>query len=226
MARGKAATFELQRAAILQAAATLFAERGFHNASMAELARACGVSKPLLYHYYRDKGHMLFDIADSYMDTLLAIVAGVEVRDLEPRGRLEALIARFMEEYEHSQSQHVVLVQDVKFLPEEQREQVLGKERQVVAAFADVIEAVEPGLRRKRLDKAVAMILFGMINWTFTWLRSGGRMSYSDMAPVVTQIMLNGIGGLSGHLDKRHRKSRAVLERSPDSTLNGATQHE
>jgi AcrR family transcriptional regulator len=49
---------------------------------MAELAGACGVSKGLLYHYYRDKQHILFDIADSYMDRLLAIVAQVRHRKL------------------------------------------------------------------------------------------------------------------------------------------------
>lgn len=63
MARGKAPTFQLQRATILDAAAGLFAAEGFHNASMAEIARACGVSKALLYHYYRDKEHILYDIA-------------------------------------------------------------------------------------------------------------------------------------------------------------------
>lgn len=210
MARGKAATFEVQRAAILQAAANLFADKGFHNASMAELAKACGVSKPLLYHYYRDKEHMLFDIADSYMDQLLAIVTGVEVRALEPRAHLDALIARFMEEYEYSHSQHVVLVQDVKFLHDEQRETILGKERKVVAAFAEVIEAIEPGLKKKRLDKAVAMILFGMINWTFTWLRAGGALSYADMAPVVTQIMLQGVGGLASSVNKKRKTAASA----------------
>jgi len=214
MARGKAATFEVQRAAILQAAAQLFAEKGYHNASMAELAKACGVSKPLLYHYYRDKDHILFDIADSYMDQLLAIVIGVEVRGLAPRAQLEALIAGFMEEYEHSQSQHVVLVQDVKFLQDEQRSVVVMKERKVVAAFADVIEAIEPGLKKKRMDKAVAMILFGMINWTFTWLHAGGSLSYADMAPVVTQIVLNGLTGLSDSLG-RGNKSNAVVADLP-----------
>lgn len=212
MARGKAATFEVQRATILQAAADLFAEKGYHNASMSELAKACGVSKPLLYHYYRDKDHILFDIADSYMDQLLAIVTGVEVRGLEPQAHLEALIARFMEEYEHSQSQHVVLVQDVKFLPEVQRTIVIEKERQVVLAFAEVIDAVEPGLKKKRLHKAVAMILFGMINWTFTWLRAGGPMSYADMAPVVTQIIVNGVKGLAESVGKRRKRSARTLE--------------
>jgi len=47
---------------------------------VAELARSCGISKALLYHYYRDKEQLLFDIADRYLDSLLAIVAGVEAQ--------------------------------------------------------------------------------------------------------------------------------------------------
>jgi AcrR family transcriptional regulator len=196
MARGKSATFEQQRSAILAEAARLFAEKGFHNASMAELAKACGVSKPLLYHYYRDKEHILFDIADSYMDQLQAIVVDVEGEGRAAEPHLAELVMRFMKEYEHSQSQHVVLVQDVKFLQAEQSRQVVDKQRRVVAAFADAIERVEPGLKRRRLDKPVAMILFGMINWTFTWLHADGRLTYADMAPVVTAILLNGVKGL------------------------------
>jgi len=65
MPRGKGPTFDSQRATILEAAAILFAEKGFASASMADLAEACGVSKALLYHYYRDKAHLLFDTADS-----------------------------------------------------------------------------------------------------------------------------------------------------------------
>ena len=88
MPRGKAATFELQRAAILETAAHLFAENGFAGTSMADLAKACGVSKALLYHYYRDKEHLLFDTADSYLDTLIAVVAEVHARrpELEQAG--------------------------------------------------------------------------------------------------------------------------------------------
>ncbi len=206
MARGKAPTFEVQRATILAEAARLFATRSFPNASMAELAKACGVSKPLLYHYYRDKEHILFDIADSYMDQLLDIVAGVKAAALAPQPHLEALLTRFMDEYGHSQHRHMVLVQDVKFLQAEQAEQVTAKQRRVVAAFAEAVERVEPGLRRRHLDKPVAMILFGMINWTFTWLRADGRFTHADMAPVVCRIVLEGIRGLVDKDVMKHKE--------------------
>jgi AcrR family transcriptional regulator len=193
VARTRAPSFEHQRASILHAAARLFAERSFEGASMAELAQACGVSKPLLYHYYRDKQHILFDIADSYMDRLLAIVAEVRARKLPAEENLRALIARFMQEYQHSQAQHMVLVQDVKFLADLHRAQVTGKEREVVDAFAQAIAALRPRFRRRALRVPLAMILFGMINWTFTWLRSEGPLTYEDMAQVVSEIFLRGV---------------------------------
>ena len=195
MPRGKAPTFEQQRADILQNAALLFAEKGFVGASMSDLARACGVSKGLLYHYYRDKAQLLFDTADSYLDTLIAIVAEVRAQNLAPIQHLGALVARFMQEYEHSQAQHMVLVQDVKFLGESERRRVVAKERQVVDAFADTIAALKPKFRKNTLRVPLAMILFGMINWTFTWLRADGPLAYQDLAKVVTEIFLRGVGG-------------------------------
>ena len=193
MPRGKAPTFESQRAAILQTAATLFAEKGFASASMADLAEACGVSKALLYHYYRDKAHLLFDTADSYLDTLIAIVAEVSERRLAPMEHFKALVARLMQEYEHAQAQHMVLVQDVKFLGAAQHARIIAKERQVVDAVAQAIAALKPRFRKKAMRVPLAMILFGMINWTFTWLRPDGPLSYDDMSEVVAEIFLGGV---------------------------------
>jgi len=193
MPRGKAPTFDSQRAAILEAAAILFAEKGFASASMADLAEACGVSKALLYHYYRDKAHLLFDTADSYLDTLIAIVAEVRERRLAPMEHFKALVARLMQEYEHAQAQHMVLVQDVKFLGAKEHARIIAKERQVVDAVAQAIAALKPRFRKKAMRVPLAMILFGMINWTFTWLRPDGPLSYDDMSEVVAEIFLGGV---------------------------------
>ena len=86
MARPKAASFDLQRGAIRDAAARLFAEKGYASASIAEIAAACGVSKALLYHYYRDKEDLLFDIALSYVERLRDLVRDVQ-HETPARGR-------------------------------------------------------------------------------------------------------------------------------------------
>ena len=192
MPRGKSPTFERQRIGILRTAAPLFAERGFASASMSELATACGISKPLLYHYYRGKEELLFDIANGYIERLIDITAEVRDRLLPPEAHFRALVEQFMREYEHAQPQHMVLVQDVKFLSPSQRATVEAKERQVVDEFAEVIAALKPRAGKKNLRVPLTMILFGMINWTFTWLRADGSVTYNDMAGIVSDIFLNG----------------------------------
>ena len=194
MARTKAAGFEMQRVAIRDAATRLFARKGYAAASIADLARACGVSKALMYHYYRDKEALLADIALSYVERLEAIVDEVAARDLPPAAHLRRLIEAFMDEYEHSADRHRVLVQDVKYLERTHRTRVLARQRKVVDGFADVIRSLAPEATRADLAKPLTMILFGMINWTFTWLKDRGPLAYSDMAPIVADLFLGGIG--------------------------------
>jgi AcrR family transcriptional regulator len=194
MARAKAASFDAQRAAIRDAAARLFADKGYASASIADLARACGISKALMYHYYRDKEDLLADIALSYVDRLATIVDDVAAQQLPPAAHLRRLIEAFMAEYEHSAARHRVLVQDVKYLERAHRGRVLARQRKVVDGFAAVIAPLAPEATRAELAKPLTMILFGMINWTFTWLKDRGPLTYSGMAPLVADLFLGGIG--------------------------------
>jgi AcrR family transcriptional regulator len=193
MARTRAATFEQQRDAMLAAAAQLFADRGYPAASIADLAAQFGVSKGLLYHYYRDKEHLLFDIADRYIDRLVQLVAEVEQAAPAPEAALRQLIERFLIAYEHAGAFHRVLVQDVKYLSTVHRARVRTKQRQVIDAFARAISAAAPELAGDRLLKPVTMTLFGMMNWTFTWLRPDGPVAHAELAPVIADLFLGGV---------------------------------
>lgn len=192
MARTKSPNFEVQRQAILENAAQLFAKNSFPSASIAQLAELCGMSKPLLYHYYRDKSHLLFDIADTYVERLVSIVDEVAGQGLDTNAHLKTLIARFMDEYASSRHYHMVLVQDVKFLGDEERKTVARKEGYVVDSFAALIAKLRPELPSAQI-KPVTMTLFGMMNWTFTWFRAGGPIDRTAMAEIVSQIFLHGV---------------------------------
>jgi AcrR family transcriptional regulator len=196
MARGRAPGFESTREEILAAAARLFARKGYPGTSMNEVAEACEVSKPTLYHYVRDKHELLMQICESHVQSLAALVEEVRAQDLAPEPHLRALIARFVQEYGEAQHQHRVLTEDVKFLDDADRERLLLVERQVVAAFADAVAAVRPELQSARLHKPLTMLLFGMINWTFTWLRPDGELTYEAMAPMVADLFFGGLGAV------------------------------
>jgi TetR/AcrR family transcriptional regulator len=193
MARGRSPTYDDQRELILSRAAQLFAQRGYSATSMNEVAEACGMSKPALYHYYKDKYTLLVQTAEEHMARLEGLVKDVQALRLEPEERLRTLIERFVEEYSNAQHSHRVLTEDVKFLAEEDRERVLAAQRRVVAAFARAIGELRPELKRASLDKPLTMLLFGMINWMFTWLKPEGPLSHEAMAPLVADLFFGGM---------------------------------
>ncbi len=193
MARPRSAGFDDQREQILAAAARLFATRGYTATTMLEVAAACGVSKATLYHYVRDKHGLLAQITAGHVSRLEALVHAVQVQGLAPQAHLQALIESFMHAYAQAEHQHRVLTEDVKFLADEERATVLASQRRVVAAFADAVAALRPELRAAQLDKPLAMLLFGMINWTFTWLKAGGTLSHETLALVVTALFFGGL---------------------------------
>ena len=193
MARGRSPGYEDQREMILNQAAALFARRGYPATSMNEVAEACGLSKPTLYHYFKDKYNLLVHIADGHVSRLQALVEEVEAQNLPSEPRLRALIQRFVEEYAEAQHAHRVLTEDVKFLQPEDSERVLGKERAVVAAFAGALAQMRPDTEAAGLTKALTMLLFGMINWMFTWLRPDGELDYESMAPIVADLFFGGV---------------------------------
>ncbi|MES2098927.1 MAG: TetR/AcrR family transcriptional regulator [Pseudomonadota bacterium] len=196
MPRGRAPGYDTQREQILVRAAELFARQGYTATSMNQVALACGMSKPSLYHYVRDKYQLLVEIAEDHIHRLQALVEQTRQRELEPRARLHELIVSFLEVYADAQPAHRVLTEDVKFLEPDDRARVLDGQRSVVAAFAETIAELRPDLRDSELHKPLTMLLFGMMNWMFTWLQPGGKLTHAAMAPIVADLFFGGLNAV------------------------------
>jgi Tetracyclin repressor-like, C-terminal domain len=110
---------------------------------------------------------------------------------------LHELIRRFLLEYETSATRHVALLNDTKFLGETQRTLIVHRQRDVVAAFTRFIKRAYPERLTPHNQTAITMMVFGMINWTFTWLRPGGTMSYAAFADEVIRTIESGLGAVS-----------------------------
>lgn len=197
MARPKSQQHELRRDEILDIAAQCFAERSYVAASMNDIAAAGGTSKARLYHYYESKEAILFDLLDRYTQRLLAVIGQVEAtaqrRKLDDRAALHELVRSFLQEYESSATRHAALLHDTKFLGESQRELILDRQRDVVSAVTRFLRRAYPQRLTDANQTALTMMLFGMINWTFTWLRPGGPLSYTAFAEEVIALLEKGM---------------------------------
>lgn len=204
MARPKSADHELKRSEILDCAAQCFAEKGYAAASMNDIATACGTSKARLYHYYASKDAILFDLLDAYTQQLQALVhqgtqplAEADSRtDKAAKEQLHALISEFLKAYEHSATRHIALTSDVMFLPARSRNLIVKRQRELIHAFSALIALAYPGHAPAKL-MPMTMMLFGMINWTFTWLKPANkahaqRMSYAEFADLVIATLESG----------------------------------
>jgi len=196
MPRKRAAGFDNQRELIIEQAATLFARNGFPGTSMNEVAQACDLSKASLYHYVSDKYQLLMYICEGHIERLCALVDEVGSQQLAPEERLRLMVQRFVEEYADAQNEHRVLTEDVRFLNEADQQRILGGERKVVDAMAQAMIAVRPELDASKMAKPLTMLLFGMINWMFMWLKPDGELTHARMAAVVSDLLFGGIGAV------------------------------
>jgi AcrR family transcriptional regulator len=154
-----------RREQILSTAAELFAARGFHGVSVADLGAACGISGPALYRHFASKDAMLAEMLVSISEELLEV--GRE-RVAESSGGREALRALVNWHTDFALSNKALIVvqdRDWASLPEQAREQVRSLQRRYVELWVDQLRKVDPALPRKRA-RAMAHAAFGLLNST------------------------------------------------------------
>lgn len=206
MARTIAKDHDEKRAALIATAASFFAENGYDRASMNELAKACGVSKALIYHYYESKDALLFDILNTHLSDLLEAVEALPPGDDATEGLL-ALTRTILDAYRDADAEHQVQINALHALPEENQRALRAIQRRLVAVMSERIGATAPDLFAARPDllKPVAMSAFGMLNWFYMWHRDGGDLTRDAYAGLVTDLILGG-------LDRIAEGKAAVLE--------------
>ena len=198
MARTRAKDHDDKREAISRTASQVFAEDGYDRTFIAEVARRCGASKALLYHYYSSKEAMLYDIIANHLAELIDAVEEADQPDLAPEKRLEVLVAALLECYRDADSKHKVQLETMGFLPDAQQAELKAMERHLVRIFSDAIRAVSPqAFEGGDLLKPVTMTLFGMLNWAYMWFRDGRAFTRQDYARLATRILVAGVRDLA-----------------------------
>ncbi|WP_315836008.1 TetR/AcrR family transcriptional regulator [Bradyrhizobium prioriisuperbiae] len=210
MARSRASDYDDKRRTILNRSAELFSEHGYDRASMNKIAEACGVSKANLYHYYKDKEELLFDVIRFHLEELLETVEAADHPELPPPERLRDLVGGLLEAYRDADSQHNVQINSLRFLPPERQAELKAMERELVRIFSDAVLGIAPQLKGTRMLKPVTMSLFGMLNWHYLWFRDGGDVTRADYADLVTKLISDGTRTLRAQPRAASKRSAAA----------------
>ena len=154
-----------RREQILETAAELFARRGFHGVSVAEIGAACGVSGPALYKHFAGKDEVLAEMLVSISERLLSEGTRRVASAGSPADALSALVDWHIEFALGHPSLIVVQDRDWSSLPEDARERVRSLQRRYVDLWAAQLRARETGLDLEEA-RAMAHVSFGLINST------------------------------------------------------------
>ena len=198
MVRTIAKDYDAKRDKILIAAARVFAQRGVAGASMAEVAKACGISKGNIYHYYDSKLAILFDILDSYLCRLRDRIIAVELNHNNAQASLERLCVAILDAYQGMDHEHKIQTEGIPLLPEDQQIILKGYQRDMVRHLEAFLIVSNKGLQSDtETRRAAAMSVFGMLNWFYMWNTRQGAKGRAAYAKTVAQMTLGGVANIS-----------------------------
>jgi AcrR family transcriptional regulator len=175
---------------ILRTAARIFAEKGYHQASIRDIARATGVSLSGLYYYFDSKEELLFLIQDHAFGTLLENLERNLSGVGEPHRRLRILMENHLRYFIDAKAEMKVLSHESESLTGDFRRRVNDKKRRLSETAMEILREIRPA---GGIDLRVATFsLFGMMNWLYNWHRPGVDVPLETLVDDMYRIFLHG----------------------------------
>lgn len=191
---GRTTKWELRRQAIIDTSAHVFARRGYHATGIMELCAANDLGKGALYHYIGSKEELLAAIHDRVMDEVLLGADRVAEAGGRPTDQL-AMLGDELLDVIHRYPDHVwVFLHEFPALTGSRAERFRGRRREYESHVEAVLRAgVESGEFRDIDPWLTARAWLGMHNYTYLWLKPGGRLSARSVAKPFAEIFLCGV---------------------------------
>lgn len=193
-APARSAKWEARREAIIDTSATVFARSGYHATGIAELCAVNGFGKGAFYYYIGSKEELLAAIHDRVMDEVMLGADRVARSGGSPSAQLAALGDELLDVI-HRYPDHVwVFLHEFPALTDERAEQFRVRRRVYEQRVEEILQAgMDSGEFREMDPKLTAFAWLGMHNYTYLWLKAGGRVSARDVAKPFADIFIKGI---------------------------------
>ena len=185
-----------KRQAILRAAIKVFANSGYFNSKVADIAREAGVADGTVYLYFKSKEDILHSIFDRSVEEALGSAREQIKRVSDPKEKLRRIALLHLERLGADRDLAVVFQVEL-------RGSTKFMEEFSAAGFAEYLslirstfeEGQRAGVFRSELNaKVVAKVLFGALDEMATnWILSKRRYKLAPMADQVLDIFLNGV---------------------------------
>ncbi|MEJ2758719.1 MAG: TetR/AcrR family transcriptional regulator [Anaerolineales bacterium] len=184
----------MTREEILEAAAQIIREKGFHATSMQDIAKAVDLRKASLYHHVNSKQEILVDLLDQALDMLISQIEGVVARSLPPDEKFREAVRSYLIGMAENLDLAAVLLLEHRSLEPEFRERHIPRRDAYEGYWRGIIqEGIDAGIFAEQDVGLSVKAVLGVINWTIMWFNPQGSMSALEIADYSADLLLNGI---------------------------------
>jgi AcrR family transcriptional regulator len=179
---------------ILDAAAQVFRQKGFHGASMSDIAGALDVQKASLYHHVKSKQEILLALLDRALGMLTDHIATIASQDISADQKLRLMIRAYLSALAENADLTAVLLFEHRSLDKKSHTRHVPQRDKFEGLWRDVLNE---GVRTKVFDLKdtglAARALMGVMNWTLTWYHPDGEKSIEQIADEYSDFVLKGM---------------------------------
>jgi AcrR family transcriptional regulator len=182
-----------RRIEILKSAAAAFRRRGYHGASVDEIASALEMTKGNLYYYFKNKEEILFACHEYSLDKLLVLMADVEAQESTPDAKLRKLVLAFV---------HLILddlhgsalTLDPEALSAPLFKRVIAKRDQFDQGIRAIIQqGIDQGVFKPGDPKMIEFAMMGAVNWIAKWFDPAGAMTSDQIGDAFADYLVGGL---------------------------------
>lgn len=182
-----------RRIEILKSAAAAFRRRGYHGASVDEIASALDMTKGNLYYYFQNKEEILFACHDYSLDELLSLMDQVRAEASSPADKLRRLILAFIHMM-LDELQGTALTLDLQALSPTLMKRVIAKRDRFDHGLREIIQqGMTDGLFRPGDPKMIGFAIMGAVNWITKWFDPEGPMTSEEIGQRFADYLVGGL---------------------------------
>jgi TetR/AcrR family transcriptional regulator, cholesterol catabolism regulator len=185
-----------RRDELLGIAADLFAERGFKNTTVRDIADAAGILSGSLYHHFDSKESMVDEILSSFQRELFRTYDEIVASDRDPRAKLEAVVRASFEAIDRHHPEVAIFQSDAAYLMQFERFDYLREhnERFHEMWLGLLRDGVAAGVLRSDLDTELVFRFIRDTVWVAVhWYRPRGELSAEQVADQYLSVLLEGV---------------------------------
>jgi len=179
-----------RRVAILKSAAAAFRRRGYHGASVDEIASALEMTKGNLYYYFRNKEDILYACHEYSLDILLRLMRQVQGEPMPADQKLRELILAFV----HlilDELQGTALTLDPEALSPPLLAKVIAKRDEFDRGMRAIIQqGMDEGLFVPGDPKMMEFAIMGAVNWISKWFDPAGPMTSDQIGEAFADYLV------------------------------------